>query len=213
MIENIGFRFLAKFETVEGLEHFPASGPAILMINHIAFIDPIVVLSCLPRNVVPMAKQEVFRIPIWGIFPWLWQVIPVSRGEVDRRALRRAMEVLEAGEIVLLAPEGTRSPQLQRGKVGVAYLGSKTGAPVIPVAVEGTENYPAITPAQRRQPGVVVRLGKPFHFRTGEGRVNREMLRTMTDEAIYVLAGMLPASRRGEYADLSKASQSTIVFA
>ncbi len=213
LIRQIGFRFLVRFEGIDGLEHFPASGPAILMINHIAFVDPIVVLGCLPRNIVPMAKAEVYRYPIWGIFPWLWQVIPVHRGEVDRTALRLAQRVLQAGEVVLLAPEGTRSPALQTGKEGVAYLASRTGAPVIPVAVEGTEGFPSIGRARWRGPGAHVRLGRPFRFRARGERVGREDLRRMTDEAMYVLAAMLPERRRGVYVDLSKATTDTLAFA
>ncbi|MEW6566751.1 MAG: lysophospholipid acyltransferase family protein [Chloroflexota bacterium] len=213
LITHIGFRTLVKFERVEGVENLPAAGPAILMINHIAFVDPIVVLGCLPRNVVPMAKIEVYRYPIWGVFPWLWQVIAVRRGEVDREALRRAQEVLEAGEVVLMAPEGTRSPALRRGKEGVAYLGARTGSRVIPVAVEGTEGFPSISPRRWRQPGVVVRLGRPFRFREAGERVGRERLRQMTDEAMYVLAAMLPERRRGVYADLSRARTETLDFA
>ncbi len=213
LISNVGFRLLVKFERVEGLENLPASGPAILMINHIAFVDPIVVLGCLPRNVVPMAKIEVYRYPIWGIFPWLWQVIPVRRGEVDREALRRALMVLEAGEIVLMAPEGTRSPALRRAREGVAYLGQRTGVPIVPVAVEGTEGFPSVSPKRWRQPGVVVRLGRPFRFRGAGERVSRERLRQMTDEAMYVLAAMLPERRRGVYADLRRATTETLGFA
>jgi 1-acyl-sn-glycerol-3-phosphate acyltransferase len=212
LIDNVAFRILAKFDRVEGLEHFPEKGPAILMINHIAFIDPIVVLACMPRNIVPMAKVEVYRIPVWGIFPWIWHVIPVRRGEVDRRALRMALEVLSAGEVILVAPEGTRGPCLRRGKMGIAYLASRSGAPVIPVAVEGTKGFPSINPARWRQPGAVVRLGRPFRFRSVSERPKREELRRMTDEAMYVLAGMLPESRRGEYADLSQATTETIQF-
>jgi 1-acyl-sn-glycerol-3-phosphate acyltransferase len=212
LIDKVAFRILARFDRVEGLEHFPQKGPAILMINHIAFIDPIVVLACMPRNIVPLAKVEVYRIPVWGIFPRIWHVIPVRRGEVDRRALRMALEVLSAGEVILVAPEGTRGPCLKRGKVGVAYLASRSGAPVIPVAVEGTKGFPSINPARWRQPGAVVRLGRPFRFRSVSDRPKRDELRRMTDEAMYVLAGMLPETRRGEYADLSQATKETIQF-
>jgi len=66
MLREIGFRFLVKFDRVEGLEYFPAVGPAILMINHIAFVDPIVVLAALPRNIVPMAKIEVYSTRSWA---------------------------------------------------------------------------------------------------------------------------------------------------
>lgn len=212
LIDKIAFRILARFDRVEGLEYFPQEGPAILMINHIAFIDPIVVLACMPRNIVPMAKEEVYRIPVWGIFPRIWHVIPVRRGEVDRRALRMALEVLSASEVILVAPEGTRGPCLKRGKVGVAYIASRSGASVIPVAVEGTKGFPSINPARWRQPGAVIRLGRPFRFRSVSDRPKRDELRKMTDEAMYVLAGMLPEARRGEYADLSQATTETIQF-
>jgi len=213
LIREIGFRFLVKFDRVEGLENFPPSGPAILMINHIAFVDPIVVLAALPRNIVPMAKIEVYNYPVVGIFPRLWEVIPVRRGEVDRDALRKALEVLRAGEVILMAPEGTRHPSLQEGKEGVAFVASRSGAPVIPVAVEGTSGFPSINPLRWRKPGVVVRLGRPFRFKDMGERPGRQMLRRMTDEAMYVLASMLQPERRGVYGDLAKASRATIDFA
>jgi 1-acyl-sn-glycerol-3-phosphate acyltransferase len=213
LLREIGFRFLVKVEGVEGLENLPESGPAIVMINHIAFVDPIVVLGCLPRNVVPLAKAEVYRYPLWGIFPRLWEVIPVRRGEVDRRALRQALEVLGAGEVLLVAPEGTRRPFLHRAKEGVAYLGYRSGAPVVPVAVEGTPGFPSISPARWRQRGAVVRLGRPFWYRPLAGKPSREHLRKMTDEAMYILAAMLPEARRGVYGDLEAATTDTIEFA
>src|SRR3972149_9298690 len=101
--ENIGWRLLVKIGRVEGLENFPREGPAIAMYNHIAFVDPVVVLGNLPRNVVPLAKVEAYSYPLIGIIPRLWAVIPVRRGEVDRRAMARAGVVLDAGEVILLA--------------------------------------------------------------------------------------------------------------
>jgi len=212
LLKNIGFRVLAKVERVEGLDNFPESGPAILMINHIALIDPIVVLGCLPRNIVPMAKVEVYSYPIVGILPRIWQPIPVHRGEIDRRALRMALEVLSSGEVILVAPEGTRGTCLQRGKEGVAYLGTRSGAPIIPIAIVGTEGFPSVSPKRWRQPGAVARLGRPFRFRSYSRRPGRDELRRMTDEAMYELAAMLPEERRGEYADLSQATTDTIEF-
>ncbi|MDF1500880.1 MAG: lysophospholipid acyltransferase family protein [Anaerolineales bacterium] len=212
MIEEIGFRFLLKFDHVEGVENFPQTGPVIVIINHIAFVDPVVVLATLPRNVVPMAKVEAYSYPIWGIFPRLWEVIPVRRQAVDRRALRHAMNVLRAGESILIAPEGTRSPQLQEGKEGVAFLGSRAGAAIVPAAIEGTEGFPSINPRRWKQSGAVVKIGKPFRF-LQTGRVpGRGALRKMTDEAMYVLAGMLPPERRGVYSDLESATRETIEF-
>lgn len=212
MLKHIGFRILAKYEGAEGLENFPTEGPAIVMINHIAFIDPFVVLGALPRNVVPLAKIEAYRIPIFGIFPKLWEVIPVRRQEFDRQAIYQALGVLEAGECILMAPEGTRSPSLQQGKEGVAYLGVKSGAPIIPVAVTDSKGFPTFNPMRWLGPGAFVKVGRAFRFRAGEGRLDREALRLMTDEAMYVLAEMLPEDHRGVYSDLSRATTNTIEF-
>jgi 1-acyl-sn-glycerol-3-phosphate acyltransferase len=212
ILKYIGFGILAKYEGAEGLENFPAEGPAIVMINHIALIDPVVVLGAMPRNVVPLAKIEVYRYPLIGIFPKLWEVIPVRRQEFDRKAIRQALRVLEAGECILMAPEGTRSPALQLGKEGVAYLGVKSGAPIIPVAVTGSKGFPTFNPLRWLRKGASVKVGRAFRFRTGEGRLDRETLRLMTDEAMFVLAELLPEDHRGVYSDLSKATTHTIEF-
>jgi 1-acyl-sn-glycerol-3-phosphate acyltransferase len=211
LLRTVGFNLLAKLDHVEGLDHIPASGPAILMINHIAFIDPIVVLHVVPRNIVPLAKIEVYNYPFVGIIPRLWGVIPVRREEVDRRAIQQVMEVLRAGEIVLVAPEGTRNPFLQRAKEGIAYLASRAASPIIPVAIEGTPGFPALRFTKPWQgPGATIRFGRPFHYRTEFRHAGHADLHKMTDEAMYVLASMLPEERRGAYSDLSQASQDTI---
>ena len=211
LLRWIGFTVLVKMDRVEGAENVPAQGPAILMINHIAFVGPIVVLSMLPRNIVPLAKAEVYNYPLVGIFPRIWGVIPVKREEFDRHAIQSVLEVLRAGEIVLVAPEAHRSPALQSAKEGVAYLGTRSGAPIVPVAVEGTEGYPSLPFLPRwRGPGAQLKFGKPFRFRCDEPRPGREALCKMTTEAMYVLSAMLPEKRRGVYADFSQASQDTI---
>lgn len=211
LIRAIGFNLLAKLDRVEGLENIPAQGPVILMINHIAFIDPILVIHLVPRNIVPLAKIEVYEEPLWGIFPRIWHVIPVRREEFDRRAVQQVFEVLKAGQIVLVAPEGTRGSQLQEGKEGVAYMASRSGAPVVPVAIDGTPGFPALRFTSRwKKPGAEVRFGRPFRFKADYKNAGREQLRKMTDEAMYNLAALLPANRRGVYSDLTKASQDTI---
>ncbi len=216
MITNIGWRIFARMDParISGLENLPPTGPAILMINHIAFIDPIVVLGNLPRNIVPMAKAEANRIPIWGIFPQLWDVIPVRREELDRRALERALDVLEAGEVILIAPEAHRHPALAQAKEGIAYIAHKSGAPIVPVAIENTPGYPTLLgPWNARKPGAYFRLGRPFRFKPVTSRLPRERLRLMTDEAMYQLAALLPEHRRGYYADLSKVAMETLEWA
>jgi 1-acyl-sn-glycerol-3-phosphate acyltransferase len=212
MIKHIAFNLLMKYGGARGVENIPASGPGIIMINHIAFVDPIVAMASSPRNIVPMAKVEAFRYPIWGIFPKIWQVIPVHREEVDRTAIRMALNVLKAGELILVAPEGTRGKSLQQGREGVAYLGVKSGAPVIPTAILGSEGFPTVNPLRWRGPGAVAHFGKPFRFPPAGRSLDRDRLRLMTDEAMYALASMLPENRRGIYGDLSNATTDTIEF-
>lgn len=213
LLRTIGMTLLIKLDSVEGLENVPKEGAAILYINHIAFVDPIVVLHIMPRQIVPLAKIEVYDYPLVGIFPRLWGVIPVRREEVDRRAVQQILEVLKAGEIVLVAPEGTRRPALRRAKEGIAYLASRTGVPLIPVAVEGTVGFPAFRLSPRwKQPGARIKIGQPFRFRPEYSRPDKEQLRLMTDEAMYILAKMLPPALRGEYADIAKASLTTVEF-
>ena len=210
LIHQVGYRLLAKFGRAENLDLLPAQGSAIVIFNHIGFIDPIVVLSVLPRNAVPLARHDVGGIPGWGIFPRMWDVIPIRRNQVDREALRMSLAVLEAGEVLLVAPEGTRHPSLQRAKSGLAYLALKSGAPIVPVAIEGTKGYPKLIIGKKDLATISVRLGQPFRYKELEVRRNRDRLRTMTDEAMYVLAGMLPEERRGVYSDLSRATTDTI---
>jgi len=211
LLRTVGFTLLAKVDSVEGMENVPESGPALLMINHIAFIDPIVVMHILPRNIIPLAKAEVYDYPVIGIFPKLWGVIPVRREEIDRQAVRLVMDVLKAGEIVLVAPEGTRGPGLSQGKEGIAYLASRSGVPIIPVAIDATVGFPALRFTKAwPESGARVHFGPPFRYRPELKRPGREQLRQMTDEAMYILAAMLPENRRGMYANLSLATQETI---
>ena len=210
ILRVIGLPLLARVDSVEGVENVPTEGSAIIMINHVSFIDPFVVANPLPRNLVALAKVEVYDYPIVGIIPKLLGVIPVKRDEVDRQAVQSCLEVLRAGEMIMLAPEGTRGPNLRQGREGVAYLSSRSGAPVVPVAVFGTEGFPALRFTKRwRKPGGHIRFGKPFCYHTDLRRAKAQTLRQMTDEAMYVLAAMLPEDRRGYYSDLSKSSQET----
>lgn len=211
LIRNIGFTILAKIDRVEGAENVPATGPAIMMINHINFVDPFVVINVLPRNIVPMAKVEVYNYPIVGIFPRIYGVIPVQREEFDRQAIQGALEVLRAGEIILVAPEAHRGPALRQGKEGVAYLATRGNAPIVPVAIDGTIGFPTLPIMPRwRGSGAVVKFGRPFRLNSSGRRAGKELLRRMTDEAMYILSAMLPENRRGFYADLSLATQETI---
>jgi 1-acyl-sn-glycerol-3-phosphate acyltransferase len=211
LLRTIGFGLLVRIESVEGLENVPVEGPAILMMNHIAFVDPLVLVHTTPRDIVPLAKTEAYRYPIVGIFPKIWGVIPVERQGIDRQAVQQALAVLSAGEILLVAPEGTRHDALADPKEGAAYLAARSGAPIVPVALKDTRGFPTLPFTPRwREPGANVQYGRPFRVRPEFRRARGPGLRQVLDESMYVLARMLPEMRRGEYADLSRATMDTI---
>jgi len=213
LLRQIAFRFLAHVDRVEGLENIPKAGAGVLMMNHIAFIDPLVLVHVTPRFIVPLAKEEAYAYPVVGIFPKLWGVIPVYRENVDRKVIQQALNVLKAGELLLVAPEGTRNDALARPREGAAYLASRGNAPIIPVALEGTVGFPS-HPFSKRwpEPGVNIKYGRPFRFRKEFRRARGDQLQQMADEAMYVLARMLPENRRGAYADLTQATEETIEY-
>jgi 1-acyl-sn-glycerol-3-phosphate acyltransferase len=197
---------------VAGKENVPPTGPLILMINHIDALDPFLVVGSFPRAVTPMSKIEVFDLPLIGILARAYGAFPIRRGQVDTRALRQALQVLREGGVLLIAPEGTRSPTygLQRGKEGMALIAARSGAPIIPVGITGTENTGGYWRRLQRAP-VRIAIGQPFRLEPGSEQVRRSLLRAMTDEAMYQLAATLPPTYRGVYGDLDEATRSHVV--
>jgi 1-acyl-sn-glycerol-3-phosphate acyltransferase len=211
---NVSFPLLAKIDGVEGAENVPDEGAVVIYYNHFSFADPMTIMHVLKRDVVPLAKIEVYDYPIVGILPKLWYVVPVRRGEADRQAIRASLNVLNAGAPLLIAPEGTRGPVLRRGLEGMAYLAARSGAVLVPAAIHHAEGFPALRGTKRwKGPGIQVRFGRPFRYLPELKRAKPAQLRQMTDEAMYLLAAMLPEEKRGDYADLSQATQETFSWA
>lgn len=180
---------------VEGAEHVPAEGPAILASNHLSYADWLFMPLTLSRRVTFVAKAEYFTTP--GFKGWLQKTfftgagqVPIDRSGADAAAgaLMSAKKVLGEGDLFGIYPEGTRSHdgKLYRGKTGVARLALETGVPVIPVAVVGTDVVapPGKTFGSFTRP--VVRFGAPLDFSRYEGLENdRFILRSITDEIMY----------------------------
>ncbi len=199
---------------IEGLENIPPEGPAILMINHVTAADPVAVLGATrPRFVVPMSKIENFWNPFSSILVRSWGAYPVRRGTVDREALRIAEKLLEAGELTLIAPEGTRHPALGRPRHGLTYIAVRTNAIVVPTAIYNLETWLKDLVIPWRRTEVHVHYGRPFRLKKGgRKRIPRAELHRMTDEMMYQLAALLPERNRGEYADLSRATTDYLEF-
>ncbi|MFE0630214.1 lysophospholipid acyltransferase family protein [Streptomyces sp. NPDC058864] len=194
----IGHPLRAAFRPwVEGLEHIPKQGPAILASNHLSFSDSFFLPAVLDRKVTFIAKAEYFTTPgIKGkltaaFFKGVGQ-LPVDRSGArgaGEAAINSGIKVIEAGELFGIYPEGTRSPdgRLYRGKPGgLARIALATGAPVIPVAMIDTEKIqpPGQVMPKLMRPGI--RIGKPLDFSRYTGMEHdRFILRSVTDEVMY----------------------------
>lgn len=185
-----------------GVEHIPEEPPYLLVTNHLSLFDLPLLLSIFPHTVRAFAANEHRWNPIYWPFLKAGGSIWVRRGEVDRRALREALEVLERGEVLGLAPEGTRSGEthaLQEGKAGAAYLATRADLPIVPVGIAGTEKVKRTLPKLRRTPVQLV-VGRPFRL-PKNGRVRSQTLHQFVDLIMCRIAELLPAEYRGVYAD------------
>ncbi len=159
------FRFMGGLESI-GQENIPETGAVIICPNHISYVDPPAVGSGMRRQVHFMAKEELFKVPVLGGLIARAGSFPVRRGTADRTAIRRAMDLLTDGRVVCLFPEGTRSSdgKLQSPELGVGFIALKTGAPVIPVALIGTDRVlPSHSGRPHRHRSRIV-FGQPMRF-------------------------------------------------
>jgi 1-acyl-sn-glycerol-3-phosphate acyltransferase len=191
-----------------GLETVPRSGALIVCANHPSTIDPPLLPAFLPRrDSWSMAKSEWFERP--GPRTWLFRAyhaFPVVRHSPDRQGLRQAREVLERGEALVIYPEGTRieSGQLEQAQAGAAFLARVTRAPVLPVALVGTNRcFPkgAIWPRQEK---VEIRFGLPILIRESRPDGRKVTNQEAADAIMLAIARRLPESMRGVYADLGR---------
>jgi 1-acyl-sn-glycerol-3-phosphate acyltransferase len=208
---NVILRFLIKLLLdcdVDGLRNLPAEGPLIVVQNHMISIDTVIGAAFIDRQIMGMSKVENYSNPVVGFLFKAYGTFPVRRGEVDRQALRTSLNVLKQGKILMAAPEGTRSKTntLQKGKDGLSYIAVKSGAPIVPVAIWGQEEFWNQLPKLRRTRVRVV-FGKPFVLDPGPGKLTREQLTQMTHEMMYRIAALMPAEYRGYYSDLSAATE------
>jgi len=200
---------------LDGLERIPASGPVIIMSNHVNFSDLCVLAVKMPRQPVALAKQELFSHPLLGPIVRSYGLIPIARGEVDRTALRRALALLAAGKhVLMIAPEGHRSydGRLLPGRSGVAFLAVHSHAVVVPIAVLGVGPFWRNV-MHLKKTSIRIAIGRPFRFEVpGSGRVGSDTLTAMTAEAMYQLALLCPPESRGAYADVTQATTAHLVF-
>lgn len=205
------FRPLVRFgfrASIQGSENVPASGGAILVSNHIATMDPVIIPAMLPRKVTFPAKKELFegksgigsKIVAW--FLKAIGMVPMDRGggRASVASLQAIFDVLDAGHVVGIFPEGTRSPdgRLYKGKTGMARMVLASGAPVLPVGLIGTQTVKGFLgiPWVRRP---VVVVGQPLDFSEYMGQESDSAaVRWVTNEVL----GAIQQLTGQEYADV-----------
>lgn len=202
--------------SVEGLDHVPTSGPLILSANHISNADPPFMASwltpALGRPIHWMAKAEALEWPLAGWFMRQNGAFGIRRGAADTEAFRLAKRVLDEGRVLGAFPEGTRSPAgaLQQAKDGVTLLALRTGAPILPVGVAGTDRFWPRGQALWGVGGrIALRIGEPFVLERGTGADGRrESLEDVTTRLMLRIAALLPERHRGVYGPLLAADPS-----
>jgi len=185
------------------LERVPQAGPLIIVVNHIGRLEvPIIYTHLHPSPIAAFTKAETWDNPLLRPLATLWGAIPLHRGEADTGAFHRGLEALANGQIVVIAPEGTRSGsgRLQRGLPGVVLLAMRSGAPLLPMAHYGGEKFRDNLRRLRRTDFHIV-VGEPFMLNPGERHVNREFRQELADALMYRIAALLPAAYQGVYAE------------
>ncbi|MEV7236230.1 lysophospholipid acyltransferase family protein [Streptomyces sp. NPDC051020] len=202
---------------IEGLEHIPEDGAAIVAGNHLSFSDHFLMPAIIKRRITFLAKAEYFTGPglkgrLTAAFFRSAGQIPVDRSGKDagQAAIREGLGVLSKGELLGIYPEGTRSHdgRLYKGKVGVAVMALKARVPVVPCAMVGTfEIQPPgrVVPRIKR---VAIRFGEPLDFSRYAGMEDQKAaIRAVTDEIMYAILGLSGQEYVDEYAVKVKAEQ------
>ena len=200
---------IADVEVV-GLEKLP-QGNVILAANHLGRLDTAVLIYALEREDLILAVAEKYKDhPLFGAIGRSVNAIWLNRFEADFAALREVLARMQKGGLMVIAPEGTRSKSeaLQEGKMGVAFLASKSGYPVMPIALTGTEDRGVIENLKRfRRSKIKAVAGELFYIEIPKGKGREEAMRNATDEIMCQIAAKLPESYRGFYKDYPRVEE------
>jgi 1-acyl-sn-glycerol-3-phosphate acyltransferase len=200
-------RFFMKIITdieVNGMEKLP-QGNVIVAANHLGRLDTAALLCILDREDIIMPVAEKYKDhPLYGAIGRAVNAIWLNRFDADYSALRQILARMEQGGLLVIAPEGTRSKTeaLQESKMGVAFLASKSGYPVLPVAVTGTEDRGIVENLKHlRRSNITATAGELFTIQIPKGKGREQAMREATDEIMCQIAALLPKKYRGVYAD------------
>ena len=186
-----------------GRQNVPETGPLIIASNHLSWADVPLIPAFLKRRVVYMAKEETFMSK-GGWFVRFLGAFPVKRGEADRQSLRAAENQLKTGRILSIFPEGTRSKlhTLGQAHAGLGMIALRSGAPVLPVAIYGSEKS-----FTQFRPRITIIFGEPMILTPKGKKVTREDIDQSTEQVMLLISSMLPPEYRGVYAEKLAAAE------
>ena len=196
-------KIIADFE-INGIEKLP-EGNVIIAANHLGRLDTAALLCILDREDIIMPVAEKYKDhPLYGAIGRAANAIWLNRFDADYSAFRQILERMKQGGLLVIAPEGTRSKTeaLQAGKMGVAFLATKSGYPVLPVAVTGTEDRGIVENLKHfRRSKITATAADLLYIDIPKGKGREEAMRQATDEIMCRIAALLPPKYRGVYAD------------
>lgn len=196
-------KLIADIE-LHGIEKLP-EGNVIIAANHLGRLDPAALLCILDREDIIMPMAEKYKDhPLYGAIGRAVNAVWLNRFEADYAAFRQILERMKQGGLLAIAPEGTRSKTeaLQEAKMGVAFLASKSGFPVLPVAVTGTEDRVILENLKHfRRSKITATAAELMHIEIPTGKGREEAMRQATDEIMCQIAARLPEKYRGVYAN------------
>ena len=192
---------------IKGMEKIPLEGPAIIITNHTTNLEgPLFYISLRPRKTRALAKRELWKNLFTKMAMEAWESVPVERGGVDMKAIRSCFGVLDDGNFLCIAPEGTRSKDgaLKKAMPGTTFFASRKRVPIYPMVQWGLLDMKQNLKKFRRA-RVHLNCGDPFIVeKTGGGKIRAEDREKMADEMMFQLADLLPEELRGYYSDSSR---------
>ncbi len=192
--------FLFTSCQLNGIKNIPRKGPLLIIANHLSVADPPLVSVSINRETAFMAKEELFSTGFTNYFIRSFGAFPVRRNRLDRTALRDAERVLSTGKVLVMFPESTRSKTggLQKAFPGAAMIALSNRAPVVPIAITGTEKIRGFSWIFHRY-RVKLTVGQPFQLPSANGKTFRQQVTECADLMMEHIAEILPESYRGEY--------------